>query len=186
MNVLIVDNYDSFVYNIVQIVKKLGHRVEVIENDRIGEIAGMDFDKVIISPGPGDPNNIQDRGRTIELLKKIGSKKTLGICFGHQLIALSLGARVKLGPTIRHGEIDTLRHNGGALYRNVPKEFHAVRYHSLIVEESDQIVVDSVSTTDGTVMGFHSRDNRMFGVQFHPESYYTEFGENIIRNFLVM
>lgn len=186
MIVLIVDNYDSFVYNIVQIVRKAGHTVELVENDRVDEIEVERFDRIIISPGPGDPNRSSDRGRTLELLARAGKRKVLGICFGHQLIAISLGATVKISPTIRHGEIDTLRHNGGILYRNVPERFKAVRYHSLTVEQSGNLIIDSVSMSDGTVMGFHSRDGRMHGVQFHPESYYTEFGENIIRNFLVI
>ncbi len=186
MNVLIVDNYDSFVYNIVQIVKKLGHEVTLVQNDRISGIDPDRFDRVIISPGPGNPNDTGDRGNTLEFLAKLGNRKVLGVCFGHQLLAMYLGAKVKLGSTIRHGEIDTLRHNGTPLYRNVPREFRAVRYHSLTVERSEDIVVDSVSLTDGSVMGFHSRDNRIHGVQFHPESYYTEFGEDIIGNFLVI
>lgn len=186
MNILIVDNYDSFVYNIVQIVSKLGHNVRLVENDHLNTISIENYDRIIISPGPGDPNNEEDRGNTLELLRKAGNRKTLGICFGHQLLAMFLGAKVKLGTSIRHGEIDILKHNGNPLYVGVPERFRAVRYHSLIVEESNGIIVDSVSTTDGSVMGFHSSDNKIFGVQFHPESYYTEFGEYIIRNFTVI
>ncbi len=186
MNVLIVDNYDSFVFNIVQIVKKMGHKVTLVENDRLVGVDINAYSKAIIAPGPGNPNNENDRGSTLELLLKNRNAQVLGICFGHQLLALYLGARVKLGGNIRHGEIDTLRHNGNSLYRDIPEEFRAVRYHSLVVEKSGGIIVDSVSTTDRTIMGFHSRDRRIYGVQFHPESYYTESGEKIIENFLVM
>lgn len=186
MNVLIIDNYDSFVYNIVQIVRKAGHHVDLVENDRSCAVDPGKYDRVIISPGPGNPNNTSDRGSTLDLLKKIKKVPVLGICFGHQLLALALGAEVRQGTAVRHGEIDTIRHNGDSLYRDVPEEFRAVRYHSLVVEKSNSIAIDSVSLTDGTIMGFHSKDRMLYGVQFHPESYYTEFGERILNNFLVM
>lgn len=184
MNVLIIDNYDSFVYNIVQAVKKLGHSVYLAENDSLDSIDPSGFQRIIISPGPGNPKNPSDRGRTLEFLKRAEGIKVLGICFGHQLLAYHLGGDIRQGRVIRHGEIDLIRHFGGRMYKEIPEEFSAVRYHSLVVRASEEMIVDALSVTDGQIMGFHSRDGQYHGIQFHPESYYTQYGERIISNFL--
>lgn len=185
MNVLIIDNYDSFVYNIAQIVKKLGHNVEIISNDELSDTDNGKYQRFIISPGPGNPMRKSDRGYLLEFLSRHRNSRILGICFGHQVIAMFLGGRIRLGEKIRHGEIDLIRHYNFDLYRGIPETFSAVRYHSLVSEKSDGMIIDSVSLSDGTIMGFHSADGSMWGVQFHPESYYSEFGEKLLQNFLV-
>lgn len=187
MKVLVIDNYDSFVYNIVGYLKKLGAEVDTVANDRLEEVKDIrKYHSVVISPGPGNPLNEKDRGGIIEFLDKNRDKKVLGICFGHQLLGYYLGSKIKMSPRVLHGELDRIRHSGGPLYMNVPKTFTSIRYHSLIIEPNANIVVDSVSETDGSVMGFHSHDHRYFGLQFHPESFYSEYGETILSNFLVM
>ncbi|MCL4335207.1 MAG: aminodeoxychorismate/anthranilate synthase component II [Candidatus Thermoplasmatota archaeon] len=184
MNVLVIDNYDSFVYNIVQAIGKLGHDVTLRENDDLNDVDPNEYARIIISPGPGNPTNPHDRGDVLEFLSKSVNAKVLGICFGHQLLAHHLGGEIKLGRVIRHGEIDLIRHFGGSMYRNIPEKFSAVRYHSLVVDAVPGAVIDSVSITDGQIMGFHSTDGKYYGIQFHPESYYTEYGERLISNFL--
>lgn len=187
MRVLIIDNYDSFVYNIVQAVQKTGSEVDVVENDRISEITDIeDYDAAIISPGPGNPSNPADRGDIFSFIERFSGKKILGICFGHQVLAYYLGSRIKQSRDVMHGEVDDIAHTGGPLYRDVPSTFRSTRYHSLEIEPGEGIVVDSRSESDGAVMGFHSTDGRMYGIQFHPESFYSEHGETILQNFLVM
>lgn len=127
-----------------------------------------------------------DRGHIFEFLEKFKTGKILGICFGHQVLAYYLGGKIKQSSSVMHGDVDVIRHTGSELYRGVPNSFKAARYHSLEIEPSDRIVVDSRSETDGAVMGFHSLDSRIHGIQFHPESYYSEFGETILNNFMVM
>lgn len=187
MKVLIIDNYDSFVYNIVQAVQKTGAEVTVVENDGISGVKNLeDYSAAIISPGPGNPVNPGDRGEIFSFIEKFRKGKILGICFGHQVLAYYLGSRIKRSASVKHGEIDMISHNGGLLYRGVPQSFRSTRYHSLEIEPSAEVIVDSRSETDGAVMGFHSQNGRMFGIQFHPESYYSEYGENILQNFLVI
>lgn len=185
MKVLVIDNYDSFVYNIVGYLRKLGADVDVVSNDRIGEIIDNDeYDSIVISPGPGNPLNESDRGGIIEYLKRNGNAKVLGICFGHQLLGHFLGSAIRLSPKVFHGELDKIKHLGGPLYKKVPEVFTSIRYHSLVIEPNENIVVDSISESDGMIMGFHSKDGKYFGLQFHPESFYSEYGETILSNFL--
>ena len=187
MRVLIINNYDSFVYNIVQAVQKAGAQVDVVENDRVDEIKNLDeYSAAIISPGPGNPMNSKDRGDVFKFIDTFQRKKILGICFGHQVLAYYLGSRIKQSKAVMHGEVDDITHSGGPLYRNVPARFRSARYHSLEVDPGEGIVVDSRSASDGAVMGFHSAKGKMFGIQFHPESFYSEHGETILQNFLVM
>lgn len=186
MKVLIINNYDSFVYNIVQAVEKTGMKVDIVENDRLDEVRGMDsYSSAIISPGPGNPVNPEDRGEIFGFIESFRGK-ILGVCFGHQVLAYYLGGRIRRSRSVVHGEVDTISHNGGKLYRGVPETFRSIRYHSLEVEPDGGIVVDSRSRTDGAVMGFHSEDGRFYGIQFHPESHYSTYGEDILKNFLVM
>ena len=135
MKVLIIDNYDSFVYNIKQAVEVIGHKAEIIENDMVSVDDVKDADAIIISPGPGNPKYTRDRGSTPDVLI-LGTKRVLGICFGHQLLATMLGCNVRRAESIKHGEIDTIRHFSSPLYRDVPEEFRAVRYHSLVIDPS--------------------------------------------------
>lgn len=183
MQVLIIDNYDSFVYNIKQAIEKLGHSVRVIENDRLTDSDLRGAERVIVSPGPGNPLNEKDRGLTDRVLR-IGESKVLGICFGHQLLGMMLGCKIRIASQIRHGEIDRIRHEASPLYLGIPETFDAVRYHSLVIEANDRIIVDALSLSDGSIMGFHTPDMMVFGIQYHPESFYTPSGEKILENFL--
>jgi anthranilate synthase component 2 len=184
MKSLLIDNYDSFVYNIVQLLGSMGYQVEVVKNDDLESINIENYHKIIISPGPGNPTNSSDRGSILEILQNIGDKKVLGICFGHQLLANVHGADIFTMSKQMHGEIDTMIHGNSILYNGVPERFTAIRYHSLSINPSKNIIVDCRSESDGSVMGFHTIDDKFFGVQFHPESFYSEYGTTIMKNFM--
>ncbi len=183
MKLLLVDNHDSFVYNIFQMIRVMGHDPVVIQNDGLGGIE-ENYDRVILSPGPGNPENSKDSGELFQYLRNGEYGLVLGICFGHQALGKFLGSSIKPAPSLMHGEIDAIVHNGGTLFNGVPREFRSVRYHSLVISHSQNIVEDAVSASDGSMMAFHSRNGRFYGVQFHPESFYSEFGNVIVRNFL--
>lgn len=184
---MIINNYDSFVYNIVQAVEKTGAQVDIVENDRISEIQDIEiYSSAIVSPGPGNPVNAEDRGEIFDFIDRFGDRKILGICFGHQVIAHYLGSGIRRSRRVMHGEVDSIVHGESPLYNEVPGTFKSTRYHSLEVEPSSEIVVDSTADSDGAVMGFHSKKGRMYGIQFHPESHYSQYGELILKNFLVM
>lgn len=185
MSTLMIDNHDSFVYNIVDILRRNGESVNIIENDE--NLDGLDlehYDSLVISPGPGNPLNPQDRGNTMQLLSRRSFRKVLGICFGHQLLGYYLGSRIYRTEKLYHGEVDRITNFGGGIMSAASPDFSAVRYHSLAITTSQGITVDALSATDGTIMAFHSKDGRFFGLQFHPESHYSQFGENIIKEFL--
>ncbi len=184
MELLIIDNHDSFVFNIVQLIGKLGAKYMVVSNEEAHLVDPDNFEKIIISPGPGTPLNSIDRGTIDQLLPKLKSQKILGVCFGHQLLGMKMGSGIYVMKEPMHGEVDTMVHGISPLYADVPERFMAVRYHSLALDPSSELQVDCVSDTDKAVMGFHSMDMHRFGVQFHPESLYSEYGERIISNFL--
>ncbi|MHB8357981.1 MAG: anthranilate synthase component II [Thermoplasmataceae archaeon] len=186
MKVLMIDNYDSFVHNLVDYIRQEGAEVDVVPNDRLTGISIGDYDAVVISPGPGNPANPWDRGQIAELFDELRSKKLLGICFGHQILAMMLGSQITVSGRIYHGEVDRIRNDGYGVFNGMPEHFNVARYHSLVVEPSGSVIVDAVSETDGSVMAFHSSDGKIIGLQFHPESFYSEFGHEILRNFLVM
>ena len=185
MKVLVIDNFDSFVYNIVQAVEAMGHRVSVVDNLSLKQI-GSDYSHIIISPGPGNPVNSADRGDLSSFMQDFSEKKILGICFGHQFLAHYLGAGISVGSRQYQGELDTIIHGDSPIYSGIPRSFQSIRYHSLTVSPSSGIIVDAISGADGSVMGFHNPSGNIFGVQFHPESHYSEFGERIIENFLAV
>jgi len=185
MKVLVIDNFDSFVYNIVQSVEAMGHSARVVDNLSLKDIR-EDYTHVIISPGPGNPLNNSDRGDLSAFVQSQCKRKMLGICFGHQFLAYYLGSGISVGRRQYHGELDTIIHGDSPIYEGIPEKFRSMRYHSLTVSPSAGIVVDAVSAADGSVMGFHNREGNIFGVQFHPESYYSEFGDKIIENFLAV
>lgn len=186
MKVLMIDNYDSFVNNLVDYMRQEGVEVHVVPNDMLSSIDHEEYHAVVISPGPGNPMNPQDRGQIAEFFGKLENKKVLGICFGHQILAMLLGSKIKVSRKIYHGEVDTISNDGYGVFRDLPNRINVTRYHSLVVEPSENIVVDAVSETDGSVMAFHSVGGNITGLQFHPESYYSEFGHEILRNFLEM
>ncbi len=180
--ILIIDNYDSFVYNIYQYISSPDIEADILTNDKLKDID--EYDGYVISPGPGNPVNLEDRGDLYEFIDDHKNKKFLGVCFGNQLLGYYLGSEIILSKHIMHGEPDIIRHGESILYTGVPEEFTAIRYHSLVITENNNIIVDALSNNDKEIMGFHSKNGKFFGVQFHPESYYSDYGKTIFRNFI--
>lgn len=184
MRVMLLDNKDSFTYNIVHILLMAGLEVDVFDNGVNPEsIDANAYEALIISPGPGNPLNPEDRGIGMDLLGR-DFPAVLGVCFGNQLIGLHMGCEIYRTENLMHGEIDTIENGCTGILSGLPAKFSAVRYHSLAIRPNKNTVVDATSSTDGTVMAFHSTDQRFYGVQFHPESYYSQFGKEIIGNFI--
>ena len=184
--VLVIDNYDSFVYNLVQYLGELGAEPLVHRHDELGldEIAALDPDAVLISPGPGRPEDAGLSNRVIEHFA--GRRPVLGVCLGHQCIGQVYGGEVLRAPQIMHGKTSLIRHDGTGVFAGLPQPFEATRYHSLVVERSSVPLDLEVTawTDDGTVMGLRHRTLAVEGVQFHPESILTGSGHDLLRNFL--
>ena len=184
--VLVVDNYDSFVYNLVQYLGELGAAPIVRRHDAVtlDEAAELAPDAVLVSPGPGRP---EDAGVSVEMIRwAAGRIPVLGVCLGHQCIGVAWGARVERSPQVMHGKTSQIHHDGTGLFSGLSSPLEATRYHSLIVEESslpDELEVVATSD-DGLVMGLRHRDLDVEGVQFHPESILTEDGHGLLSNFL--
>ena len=184
--VLVVDNYDSFVYNLVQYLGELGADPIVRRHDAVtlDEAAELAPDAVLVSPGPGRP---EDAGVSVEMIRwAAGRIPVLGVCLGHQCIGAAWGARVERAPQVMHGKTSQIHHDGTGLFSGLSSPLEATRYHSLIVEESslpDELEVVATSD-DGLVMGLRHRDLDVEGVQFHPESILTEDGHGLLSNFL--
>ena len=184
--VLVVDNYDSFVYNLVQYLGELGADPIVRRHDAVSldEAAELAPDAVLVSPGPGRP---EEAGVSVEMIRwAAGRIPVLGVCLGHQCIGAAWGARVERAPQVMHGKTSQIHHNGTGLFSGLSSPLEATRYHSLIVEESslpDELEVVATSD-DGLVMGLRHRDLEVEGVQFHPESILTEDGHGLLSNFL--
>ena len=184
--VLVVDNYDSFVYNLVQYLGELGADPIVRRHDAVtlDEAAKLAPDAVLVSPGPGRP---EDAGVSVEMIRwAAGRIPVLGVCLGHQCIGAAWGARVERAPQVMHGKTSQIHHDGTGLFSGLSSPLEATRYHSLIVEESslpDELEVVATSD-DGLVMGLRHRDLDVEGVQFHPESILTEDGRVLLSNFL--
>jgi anthranilate synthase component 2 len=183
---LLIDNYDSFTYNLYQYLCELGADVTVVRNDAltVDDVAAIDPDGIVLSPGPGRP---EDAGVCIPVIARfVGQKPILGVCLGHQAIAAAYGAKIVGAPELLHGKTSLIHHGGDGLYANMKPEFQAVRYHSLVADRStlpDSLIVDS-ETSDGIVMGLRHKDELLFGVQFHPESILTDGGKILLENFL--
>lgn len=186
MKVLVIDNYDSFTFNLVQYFGELGAEPVVVRNDALDPVdaAVQSFDRLVISPGPGRP---EDAGNSIEFVKTLGTEvPTLGVCLGHQVIAVAFGGTVDLAPEPRHGKVSSITHDGRGLFRNLPNPFEATRYHSLAtVELPDELEV-SARSEDGVVQGIRHRELPITGVQFHPESIMTTVGKDLLANFLII
>ncbi|CAM2854663.1 anthranilate synthase component II [Halobacterium salinarum] len=182
--ILVVDNYDSFVYNLVQYVGAAADDVVVRRNDAIDTAAVRDLDPdgIVVSPGPGTP---ADAGVTVPVFREL-SYPTLGVCLGHQALCAAAGATVTAAPRVVHGKPSTVRHDGTGVFAGLPDTFDTGRYHSLSVPESGlpDAVVPTARTTDGVLMGVRHRDAPHVGVQFHPESILTPVGSELITNFL--
>lgn len=192
MKVLVIDNYDSFVYNLVQYIGELGGDPVVYRNDQITlkEAMKADPEKIVISPGPGDPQNPKYFGVCSEILKEMSPKvSTLGVCLGHQGIIATYGGRVVRAGKVVHGKSSPVEHDGKGLFRNVENPFEAARYHSLVGERSsipECLDISAVAKDDGEIMAIRHREHPVMGVQFHPESVLTTEGKKIIANFLEM
>jgi para-aminobenzoate synthetase component 2 len=185
--ILVVDNYDSFVFNLVQYLAQLGTDVEVRRNDEVGPDDPLldDIDGVLLSPGPGRP---EDAGCCVELIRTVGPRlPVLGVCLGHQAIAVAYGGTVEVAPELLHGKTSEVHHLGVGVLRDLPDPFIATRYHSLAVREDDLPAELEVTahTASGVVMGLRHRDLPVEGVQFHPESVLTEGGHRLLANWLV-
>ncbi len=185
MRLMLSDNRDSFTYNIVHLLRSMGLEVDVYDNfTPVEQIDASKYDGLIISPGPGNPLVDSDRGNGFQLLESSDFPVVMGICFGHQLIAAYLGCRIYRTENLYHGEIDRIAVTGHGLMEGLPDEFEAVRYHSLAVDPGKQLIQDAVSITDGSLMAYHTKDGKYYGIQFHPESYYSQHGKSIMENFI--
>jgi anthranilate synthase/aminodeoxychorismate synthase-like glutamine amidotransferase len=184
--ILLLDNYDSFTYNLAQYLGELGCQVQVHRNDKISveEIARRKPERIVISPGPCTP---QDAGISIELIRRLsGTVPILGVCLGHQAIGAAFGGKVVRAPKIFHGKTSEIHHDSKGVFRKLPDPFRATRYHSLIVERKSlpRELAISAETDEGVIMGLRHRHYRVEGVQFHPESVLTPSGKQLLSNFL--
>lgn len=184
--ILVIDNYDSFTYNIVQFLGEMGADIRVERNDQItlDDIRAMNPSHILISPGPGTPD---DGGVSLDVIRELGATTPiLGVCLGHQCIGQAYGGVVLRADRLMHGKTSLIYHKDDALFDGVPSPFEATRYHSLIVEESslpDSLMVTAF-TEAGEIMGLRHKAYPVFGVQFHPESILTTYGPRLLRNFL--
>ncbi len=185
--VFVLDNYDSFTYNLVQYLGELGARLQVRRNNRVtlDEIAALGPSHIVISPGPGRPENA---GVTVEVIKRFGpTTPLLGVCLGHQAIGLAFGGQVVRAPAPLHGKTSVVEHDGRGVFRGLRLPFDAGRYHSLVVSDEGMpecLEVAARTRTDGIFMGLRHRAFPVHGVQIHPESVLTEEGRDLLRNFL--
>ncbi|HYM25254.1 MAG TPA: aminodeoxychorismate/anthranilate synthase component II [Vicinamibacterales bacterium] len=185
--ILVIDNYDSFTYNLVQYLGELGADVRVMRNDTVtvDEVVGAQAERIVISPGPGRP---EDAGVTMAVIRRLGeSIPILGVCLGHQAIGAAFGGDVVRAGVPMHGKTSTIEHDGKGVFRGIAGPFVASRYHSLVVAENTlpaDLEVTARTKEDATVMGLRHRRRPIYGVQFHPESILTGEGKTILRNFL--
>ena len=188
--ILMIDNYDSFTFNIVQYLGELGADVVVKRNDEISidEIEKLNPDRIVISPGPCTPN---EAGVSIDVVKNFYKKKPiLGVCLGHQTIGQAFGGKIVSAKKIMHGKTSKINHDGDYLFENIQQNFTATRYHSLVIDQEslpDSLIVTAKtdeSESESEIMGIRHKECRLFGVQFHPESILTESGHKLLENFL--
>ena len=184
--ILVIDNYDSFTYNLVQQLGEMGADLQVIRNDcvTLNEIREMQPTHIVISPGPGNPD---DGGVSLDVIRELGAvTPILGVCLGHQCIGQAYGGVVLRAPRLMHGKTSMIYHKDDPLFSGVPSPFEATRYHSLIVEEASlpEVLTVTAFTEEGEIMAVRHRTFPVVGVQFHPESILTTFGPRILQNFL--
>ncbi len=190
MKFLIIDNYDSFVYNIAQYLGELGVECEVIRNDKItlDEIKKNNYDAIIISPGPGTPEDKKYFGVCSEVIKNLGQEKPiLGVCLGHQGIIHAFGGKVTNAGCVRHGKTSQVSHKEDKLFEGVKNPFRATRYHSLVGDKTiipESLIITATTNDDGEIMAIRHKKYLIEGVQFHPESIMTEDGKKILGNFV--
>jgi anthranilate synthase component 2 len=192
MKILIIDNYDSFTYNLAQLLGELKTEPIVVRNDKITlqEIEKMNPDAIVISPGPGHPANKRDFGVCSDVITELGSKiPILGVCLGHQGIVHVYGGKVIHAKKLRHGKTSDIEHSNTDIFEGVSNPFRATRYHSLVAQPDtipECLEVTARSKDDGEIMGIRHKEHLMMGVQFHPESVLTDDGRKILGNFLKM
>jgi len=183
--ILVIDNYDSFTFNLVQYLGELGETPSVFRNDKISlnDITAMAPDSILISPGPCTPH---EAGISMDVIREFSGRiPILGVCLGHQSIAAVFGGRVIRAPRLMHGKTSPIEHDGQGLFAGLPSPFTATRYHSLIVPEPLPDCLERTAwTTEGELMGLRHREHPTFGLQFHPESILTEHGHQMLKNFL--
>lgn len=184
--ILLIDNYDSFTYNLYQYLSELGAEVLVKRNDEVtvGDVAALDPEKVVISPGPCTPN---EAGISVPLIRELGDRlPILGVCLGHQAIGAAYGGAVVRAPKVMHGKVSEIHHTNMGVFAGLPSPFKATRYHSLIVRRDDlpDCLEVTAWTDDGLIMGLRHRTHQVEGVQFHPESIMTDAGKALLKNFL--
>ena len=182
---VVIDNYDSFTYNLVQYFGELGQEIQVFRNDAITveALQALAPDHIVISPGPGDPG---DAGVSRSIIRALGSTTPiLGVCLGHQCLGAVYGGVVSRAPRLMHGKVSPVYHDSKGIFRGIPSPFNATRYHSLIVEEPLPAALQITAfTSEGEIMGLRHKTHPVYGVQFHPESILTEHGKRLLQNFL--
>ena len=183
--ILLIDNYDSFTYNLFQLMAEINPDIQVVRNDLLTllDIEKLNPSHIVISPGPGHP---KDAGITVDIIKRFGGRiPILGICLGHQAIGLAYGAKVVPAPTIYHGKKTAIKiEQDCKVFDRLPQEFLAGRYHSLIITDLPKSLEVTATDNDGVAMAIKHKDYQVFGLQFHPESILTDYGKQIIKNFL--
>ena len=184
--ILVLDNYDSFTYNLAQYLGELGCTLEVHRNDKISveQIVRLKPEKIVISPGPCRP---EEAGISVELVQRLAQTfPILGVCLGHQAIGAAFGAKIIRAPKLFHGKTSAIEHDGRGIFESLPNPFTATRYHSLIVDRKSlpKELEVSAETSDGVIMGLRHREYPLDGVQFHPESVLTDSGKQLLKNFL--
>ncbi len=184
--ILMIDNYDSFTYNLVHYLGELGQQIEVRRNDSLdfGFVDDLDPDIIVISPGPCTP---KEAGLSVDIIKRyVGKKPILGVCLGHQAVGYAHGANIVRAERLLHGKTSPILHDGKTIYKDLPNPFEATRYHSLLVEKASLPSDFEISawTEEGEIMGIRHREFPVEGVQFHPESILTECGKDLLRNFI--
>lgn len=184
--ILLIDNYDSFTYNLYQYLGEMDSNIIVRRNDEVNlqDVKSIKPSHIILSPGPGHPENA---GICVDIIKEFsGVIPILGICLGHQAIGLAMGAKIGYAPQIVHGKASIIKHNGRGILQGIPSEFSAGRYHSLTIERDgfpSCLQIDG-EAEDGTIMAIEHREHKTFGLQFHPESILTSYGKSILANFI--
>ena len=188
MKILVIDNYDSFTYNLVQLLGGKNRELLIVRNDdtTLEQVSDYNPDKILISPGPGRP---EDSGISISVLKEFGSTKPIfGVCLGHQAIGYICGAEISNAPILMHGKTSKIIHDGKTIFKDIPQNFDAMRYHSLIINKETVLsdLTISAYTEDGIIMGVRHNVNPVEGIQFHPESILTVEGKKLIENWLAL
>lgn len=184
--ILMIDNYDSFTYNLVQFLGEMGEELQVFRNDKItiDQIAEMNPDHIVVSPGPCSPN---EAGISLQVIEHFSGKiPILGVCLGHQSLAQAFGGKVIRSERLMHGKTSPVFHDGRSIFAGIPSPFTATRYHSLIVEKESlpDCLEISAWTEEGEIMGIRHKEMQVEGVQFHPESIITDYGKELLRNFI--